>query len=213
MNLLQVLIPAQEQTSLELQRSLQILAVIAVALVLNRVIREALRALTRRAVSQAEHGRSRWKQRLPRSPETRQLENRRLQRADATAHMLARFASVVIMGIAVLTISNILGFDALVLISSAGFIGAGFAIGGQSVIKDWLLGLFVLLEDRYAEGDHVLMRVTGEKFEGVVDSINSTSVRVRLEDGSMWHAGHGSVETVNNLSQRSRTEAESESDS
>lgn len=149
-------------------------------------------------------GPSRWTQRLPRSPETGQLLGRRIQRADATAYMLARLATIVIIGIATLTVSNIVGFDPLVLVSSAGSIGAGFAIGGQSAIKDWLTGLFVLLEDRYAEGDDVLMRVAGNEFGGVVESINSTSVRLRLADGSMWHAGHGSVESVNNLSQRSR---------
>lgn len=195
---------AQEVVSIEVGRSLEILGVVAAAFVVNRIVRQALRGLTRRAVRRAIDGPTRWKQRLPRNPESRQLENRRLQRADATASMFARFASILIMGIATLTISNIVGFDPLVVISSAGFIGAGFAIGGQSVIKDWLTGLFVLLEDRYAEGDQILIRVATQEFSGTVDSINSTSVRIQLEDGSMWHAGHGSVESVNNLSQRSK---------
>ncbi len=126
-----------------------------------------------------------------------------MQRADATAKMVTRVMTLLIGGVAALTISHILGFDPLVLISSAGFVGAAIAIGGQSVIKDWLTGLMVLLEDRYADGDKVILSIGGNPVPGYVESINSTSVRIQLEDGSMWHAGHGSVESVTNLSQRS----------
>lgn len=181
----------------------QVVVVAVVAIAANGVLGFVLQKLTRRAVRQAIEGKGRWRPRLPRTPETGQLQSRRMQRADATAKMVTRVMTLLIGGIAALTISHILGFDPLVLISSAGFVGAAIAIGGQSVIKDWLTGLMVLVEDRYADGDKVILSVNANPVSGQVESVNSTSVRIQLEDGSMWHAGHGSVESVNNLSQRS----------
>ena len=51
----------------------------------------------------------------------------------------------------------------------------------------------------------VRQAIGGNPVSRYIENINSTSVRIQLDDGSMWHAGHGSLESVNNLSQRSST--------
>ncbi len=175
---------------------------IAVAvLIANSFVRLSLRFLFRRAVRRAVRGRGGWSLRLPRSHDGPRADKRRVQRADAAAHMLARMLNVLIVAIAAVVASHVLGVDPMVLVSSAGFVGAGLAIGGQAVIKDWLVGFLVLLEDRYAVGDHVTMRVSGQESEGTVEALNSAGVRLRLEDGATWHTGHGSIESVVNRSQ------------
>ncbi len=68
-------------------------------------------------------------------------------------------------------------------------------------MKDFLAGTRALLEDRYAVGDDVVLRVGGTEVRGTVDLIGSASVRLRTSDGATWHAGHHSVESVTNLSQ------------
>jgi hypothetical protein len=184
--------------------ALQAIALIGIAvgvLIGNSFIRLILRFLFRRAVRRAVNGRGAWNLRLPRSHDGPRAEKRRVQRADAAAHMLARILNVLIVAIAAVVASHVLAVDPLVLVSSAGFIGAGLAIGGQAVIKDWLVGFLVLLEDRYAVGDHVVMRVSGQEFDGIVEALNSAGVRLRLDDGATWHAGHGSIESVVNRSQ------------
>ena len=181
---------------------LQIVAVAVLAIIVNSALGFTLQHVIRRAVRRAVRGKGRWRVRLPRTHEVPPAHTRRIQRADATAKMITRLATLFIIAAATLVISHIVGVDPLVLISSAGFIGAAIAIGGQSVIKDWLTGLMVLLEDRYADGDDVVLSVAGRDVEGTVASINSTSVRLQLADDSMLHVGHGSIETVNNRSQR-----------
>ncbi len=184
--------------------ALQALALIGLAvavLIGNSFVRLMLRFLFRRAVRRAVRGQGGWSLRLPRSHDGPKADKRRVQRADAAAHMLARMLNLLIVAIAAVVASHVLSVDPLVLVSSAGFIGAGLAIGGQAVIKDWLVGFLVLLEDRYAVGDHVIMRVSGQEFEGTVEALNSAGVRLRLDDGATWHTGHGSVESVVNRSQ------------
>lgn len=176
--------------------------VAASAIVLNTVIRLVLRLLTRRAVRRALQGRGRWRVRLPRTTDGASAEQRRVQRADAAAHMMSRLSSILVAGLAALIVSKLLGIDPVVLVSSAGFIGAGLAIGGQALIKDWLTGLLVLLEDRYAVGDQITMTVGGNEVAGMVETLGGAGVRLRLEDGTTWHTGHGSVESVNNRSQQ-----------
>ena len=116
--------------------------------------------------------------------------------------MISRLTSLAIAALATLVISALLGIDPIVIVSSAGFVGAGIAVGGQTIIKDWLTGLLVLLEDRYAIGDRATLRVGDEDKIGTVESLNGAGVRRRLDNGSTWHVGHGSVETVTNHSQQ-----------
>ena len=182
-------------------RALALVAIVILAILVNATIRISLRFVMRRAVRRAMRGRGRWTLRLPRADDGNRTEQRRVQRADAAAHMLARLASVLIAALSLVAASHVMGIDPLVFVSSAGFLGAGLAIGGQSLIKDWLTGLLVLLEDRYAVGDHVIMRVSGVEVEGTVEELNSAGVRLRLPDGHTWHAGHASVESVINRSQ------------
>lgn len=180
----------------------EIAGAIAGFFLLNALIGRSLRTITRRRVRRALNGRGRWQPRLPRSYDGRAAEARRVQRADATAHMLSRISSLGVGAITAIIISRILGFNPVVFISSAGFIGAAIAFGGQSIIQDWLRGLLVLLEDRYAVGDRVSMRVAGEETVGTVEMFGGAGVRLRLDDGSTWHTGHATIEAVTNLSQR-----------
>jgi small conductance mechanosensitive channel len=177
------------------------LAVVAFAFAVNTGLRVAIRFLTRRAVRRALAGRGHWIVRHPRAGEEGLTEQRRRQRADATAHMLARIVGVVVITITVAACSALVRVDPLVVLSSAGFLGAALAFGGQAVIRDWLTGLVALLEDRYAIGDRITVRVGADDYSGAVETLTGVSLRLRLDDGSAWHTGHGSVESVTNHSQ------------
>jgi small conductance mechanosensitive channel len=86
-------------------------------------------------------------------------------------------------------------------LSSAGFIGAAVAIGGQHKVNDYLTGLSVLLEDRYGVGDEV--EVSGSfpnGVRGIIEHIGMVSTRIR--DGySTIHLPHTALLSVRNLSQ------------
>ncbi len=70
---------------------------------------------------------------------------------------------MVIFTVATFAALELLGVDLVFAISSAGFIGFAIALSGQDLIKDVLAGTRALLEDRYAVGDDVVLRVGGQR--------------------------------------------------
>jgi hypothetical protein len=126
---------------------------------------------------------------------------RRRQRADAVANLLGNLVTTLIVGLAAIAILRVVGVDPVFAISSAGFLGVAIALSCQDLIKDLIGGVRALLEDRYAAGDQVVLRVGGNPVAGTVDLIGAASVRVRTDDGSTWHAGHHAIESVTNCSQ------------
>ena len=172
-----------------------------IAIGLSWFARTAIRRLTRRAVRRSQRSEGSWRVRLDRLGDEGQADVRKRQRADAVARMLGRLVTVVIFMFAIFAALEILGVNLAFAISSAGFVGLAIALSAQDFVKDFLGGTRALLEDRYAVGDEVILRVSGSEVRGTVDLIGSASIRLRTPDGATWHAGHHSVESVTNLSQ------------
>ncbi len=172
-----------------------------IAIGLSWVARTAIRTMTRRAVRRAQRSEGSWRVRLDRLGDDGQADVRKRQRADAVARMLGRLVTVVIFMFAIFAALEIIGVNLAFAISSAGFVGVAIALSAQDFVKDFLGGTRALLEDRYAVGDEVILRVSGTEVAGTVDLIGSSSLRLRTPDGATWHAGHHSIESVTNLSQ------------
>lgn len=172
-----------------------------IALGLSWAARTTIRTLTRRAVRRGQRLDGGWRVRLDRLGDDGLADVRKRQRADAVARMLGRLVTVVIFMLATFAGLEIIGVNLAFAISSAGFIGVAIALSAQDVVKDFLAGTRALLEDRYAVGDEVVLRVSGAEVRGTVDLIGSASVRLRTPDGATWHAGHHSIDAVTNLSQ------------
>src|SRR6056297_2569263 len=172
-----------------------------IAVVVSWAARTAIRTMTRRAVRRAQRSEGSWRVRLDRLGDDGQADVRSRQRADAVARMLGRLVTVGIFMFAIFAALEIVGVNLAFAISSAGFVGLAFALSAQDFVKDFLGGTRALLEDRYAVGDEVILRVAGADVAGTVDLIGSASVRLRTPDGATWHAGHHSIDAVTNLSQ------------
>jgi moderate conductance mechanosensitive channel len=161
---------------------------------ITRITRVVVRRVVRRL---AESGARRFR------GETAELgEQRRRQRVDAAAHMLHHLIALVVwIGVAI-ALFQILDLDAAFFLSSAGFIGAGLAIGGQHKVNDYLTGLSVLLEDRYGVGDEVVVHLPnwGEPLHGVVEAVGLVSTRIRDHRGTL-HFPHSALNGLRNLSQ------------
>jgi len=177
------------------------LFLVPIAFVASWCARVSIRTLTRRAVRRAQRSQGSWRVRLDRLGDNGRADARRRQRADAVARMLGHLVTVVIFALSAFVALELVGVDLVFAISSAGFIGFAIAISAQDLIKDVLSGTRALLEDRYAVGDDVVLRVGGEDVRGAVDLVGAASVRLRTPDGVAWHAGHHAIESVTNLSQ------------
>jgi small-conductance mechanosensitive channel len=144
-----------------------------------------------------------WRARSLRiSGETGEMwEHRRRQRIDAASRMVNHLVAVVIWIVAAIVTFHLLAVDPAFFLSSAGFIGAGLAIGGQHKVNDYLTGLSVHFEDRYGVGDEILADIGWEQpVRAVVDHIGLFSTRLR-DERSTLHLPNSSLVSVRNLSQ------------
>ena len=104
---------------------------------------------------------------------------------------------MIIWVIALITVLGELGIDLGPIIAGAGIAGVALGFGAQSIVKDFLAGLFVLVEDQYGIGDVVDL---GEA-SGTVQEISLRSTVLRAQDGTVWHVPNGEVMRVGNRSQ------------
>jgi moderate conductance mechanosensitive channel len=81
-------------------------------------------------------------------------------------------------------------------IAAAGVIGLGISFGAQSLFKDMLTGLFILLEDQYAIGDNI--RIAG--LTGTVEDLTLRMTKLRDGDGTLYIVPNSQITTVSNLS-------------
>ena len=123
-----------------------------------------------------------------------EADPRRQARADSISSVVGSTAAVIIWVIAVITILGELGIDLGPLIAGAGIAGVALGFGAQSIVKDFLAGLFVLIEDQYGIGDTVDL---GEA-SGTVQEISLRTTVLRAQDGTVWHVPNGEVVRVGN---------------
>ena len=193
-------ISAQEAMSRPLIVVLVIIGAFIATRVSHLIFRRVVRFVARRSIAHP----PRWWRTPTRYQELEHGEvgeNRRRQRVDAAARMLHHLFAVVLWIGVIIAVFHILELDAAFFLSSAGFIGAAVAIGGQHKVNDYLTGLSVLLEDRYGVGDEV--EVSGSfpnGVRGIIEHIGMVSTRIR--DGySTIHLPHTALLSVRNLSQ------------
>jgi small-conductance mechanosensitive channel len=122
---------------------------------------------------------------------------RRGQRANALASLFKSITTTVVGTIVVLTVLDELGFALAPLLASAGIAGAAIAFGAQNLVKDFLSGVFMLIEDQFGVGDVINM---GDVV-GTVESVSLRVTRVRDGDGVLWHIRNGEVIRIGNKSQ------------
>ena len=122
---------------------------------------------------------------------------RRRQRAEALGSVLRSVASAAVFSIAFLMILSELGLDLAPVLASAGVAGLAVGFGAQNVVKDFIAGLFMLLEDQYGVGDVVDV---GEA-SGTVVSVGLRVTTIRDGHGVLWYIRNGEIVRVGNKSQ------------
>jgi small-conductance mechanosensitive channel len=180
-------------------RPLKILLIVLVAFLIRYLLRRLIDRLT--TIPQG-NGR-----RLPallrplreRAPEMLgpMVIERRRQRAKTIGSVLKSMTTFVIYGLASMQILAELGIELGPLIASAGIVGVALGFGAQNLVKDFLSGMFMMLEDQYGVGDVVDI---GEA-TGTVESVGLRITTLRDVGGTVWYVRNGEVLRVGNSSQ------------
>ncbi len=122
-------------------------------------------------------------------------EERRRQRAGTIRTVLNSALAVVLLAVLIVMILDQAGLPVAPLIASAGIVGVAFGFGAQSLVKDLLAGLFMLIEDQYGVGDVVDLGPAS----GLVEEVGLRSTRLRSLDGTVWYVPNGEIVRVGNM--------------
>ena len=129
---------------------------------------------------------------------TPDVSARAAARAKTLSTVLAGVATATIYTIAFLTILGEFDIDLAPLIAGAGIAGVALGFGAQSMVKDFLAGFFMIVEDQFGVGDVIDV---GEA-TGTVEKVTLRATRLRSVDGTVWHVPNGVIQRVGNQSQQ-----------
>lgn len=178
-------------------KPLSILITVIVAIVITRLAHVMIKRMMRRIMDQ-----SRARRALHRAtPAILQRTTEHSLRTDARVQTLTGvfrgFATVVIWFVAIIVILDILQIDLAPLITLAGLFGVALGFGAQNIVRDFLAGTFIVVEDQFGVGD--IVDVGDAK--GTVEQVTLRSTRIRDVNGTLWHVPNGQILRVANKSQ------------
>jgi small-conductance mechanosensitive channel len=122
---------------------------------------------------------------------------RRVQRAKTMGDLMKSVITGVLVAIIGTMMLSELGVDIAPIIASAGIIGIALGFGAQSLVKDFLSGIFMIVEDQFGVGDVVDV---GEA-SGTVEAVSLRVTRLRDVNGTVWYVPNGEILRVGNMSQ------------
>ncbi len=126
-----------------------------------------------------------------------QSNARRTQRTKAMGSLLKSVVTGVIVTMVTMMVIAELGYDVAPLIASAGILGLALGFGAQSLVKDFLAGIFMIFEDQYGVGDVI----DAEYASGTVEAVSLRVTRLRDVDGTVWYVRNGEILRIGNMSQ------------
>ena len=125
------------------------------------------------------------------------MQQRTVQRVKAIGQLFSSAATLIIWTVAITSALSILGINVAPLLASAGVAGVALGFGAQTLIKDFLAGIFIILEDQYGVGDVVDL---GPAI-GTVEEVDLRVTRLRDMSGVVWYVRNGEILRVANRSQ------------
>ena len=123
---------------------------------------------------------------------------RQSERARTTGSVLTSILKAVIWIIALGMILGEFGFNLGPVIASAGVIGVAIGLGAQTLVRDILSGIFMLIEDQYGVGDEIKVL----DIEGVVERVGLRITTIRDKKDVLWYVRNGEILVIGNGSQK-----------
>lgn len=119
----------------------------------------------------------------------------RTQQIKTLAGVINSIGTFVIVFLAILYVLSLVGLNLGPILASAGIVGLAIGFGAQTLVKDFINGFFVLLEDQYNIGDTV--RLAG--FKGLVEDMTLRRTVLRDDDGTVHIIPNSEVKIVSNM--------------
>ncbi|MBM4637474.1 mechanosensitive ion channel [Rhodococcus hoagii] len=180
-----------------IERPIEIAVYIVIALVLRFVLHRVVDRATRERPG-GEPGLLRpLRERLPAGTRDSVAAQRRAQRARTIGSVLKSGVSIVTLTWCVLQILTVFSVNVAPLVASAGVVGVALGFGAQNLVRDFLTGMFMLLEDQYGVGDIIDV---GEA-SGTVETVGLRVTTIRDLNGTLWYCRNGEIARIGNMSQ------------
>ena len=123
------------------------------------------------------------------------------KRAETLSRILVSIGNVIIYAVILFMVLNLFGVDIRPILAGAGIIGLAIGFGSQTLVKDFVSGLFILVENQYGIGDTVKIG----KSEGKVIRITMRSTVLKDKEEEIHYISNGSIKNVINMSQQKKS--------
>jgi small-conductance mechanosensitive channel len=118
-----------------------------------------------------------------------------IKRARTLGRLIKNALTAMVLGLATLTILRELSVDIMPLLTGAGIVGLAVGFGAQTLVKDLISGIFLILDDNVRVGDVARINGTG----GLVEAINLRTIVLRDHEGTIHVFPNGAITTLSNL--------------
>jgi len=122
---------------------------------------------------------------------------RRVARAKTMGSLLKSIVTGIVLAVVLTMVLSEIGVNVAPIIASAGILGLAIGFGAQSLVSDFLSGIFMIFEDQYGVGDEVDL---GEAV-GTIEAVSLRVTRLRDVNGTVWYVRNGEILRVGNMSQ------------
>ncbi len=125
----------------------------------------------------------------------------RMKQEDTLKTVFQAVLVVIIWTIAAGWILSVLHVNLAQVAAGAGFLGIVIGIGAQTTIRDYLAGIFILMENQYRIGDIITLAggSVGQPMSGVIEDISLRITKLRDLDGSLHIIRNGEASVITNL--------------
>jgi moderate conductance mechanosensitive channel len=118
------------------------------------------------------------------------------QRTLTVGSLLKSLSTFLIFAITIVSALAVLGLHVTPILASAGVVGIAVGFGAQSLIRDFLTGLFMIMEDQFGVGDVI----DAGQASGTVEDVGLRLTRIRDDQGVIWYVPNGSITRIGNKS-------------
>jgi small-conductance mechanosensitive channel len=162
---------------------IRVIAIIVIAAIIFFICRPIIRSIMKRTVSHRMAGED---------------ETEIQKRTDTLSSILIKIVGIIILIIAVITILPEFGVNIATLIAGIGVGGLAIAFAAQNLVRDYISGFFVVLEDQYRIGD--VISIAG--IAGVVEDIGLRRTVLRDLDAFVHSIPNGKVDVSTNMTRK-----------